>query len=298
VELLDKAKQVLNPVYTWNDAVVRYLKETEHKSSHETDKVHLRWLDKHLGGVELDLIKRDLLDKIGDAKKAEGVQNSTINRVLELVRAILRKACDDWEWLIRVPSIRHFQEPKKRVRWLTYLEAERLIVELPSPLSAMCALSLETGLRRGNVTGLQWTELDLARKMAWVHPDEAKAGVAIGVPLSDKAVEIIRGQIGKHLTHVFSYRGKPITQTSTKCWYDSLKRAGISNFRWHDLRHTWASWHVQRGTPLVVLKELGGWAKYETVLRYAHLNSEHLAQYVNPPFENGYITATLAVKRG
>jgi hypothetical protein len=55
---------------------------------------------------------------------------------------------------------------------------------------------------------------------------------------------------------VFSYLGKPITQVSTKAWYAPLKRAGIEDFRWHDLRHTWASWHVQNGTPLCALQEL------------------------------------------
>ncbi len=59
----------------------------------------------------------------------------------------------------------------------------------------------------------------------------------------------------------------------------ALKRAGITDFRWHDLRHTWASWHIQNGTPLHVLQELGGWADSSMVLRYAHLSSEHLQSY-------------------
>jgi integrase len=69
--------------------------------------------------------------------------------------------------------------------------------------------------------------------------------------------------------------------TNTKSWRAALVRAGIENFRWHDLRHTWASWHIQNGTPLNVLKELGGWADLSMVLRYAHLTSEHLSMYVN-----------------
>ena len=69
------------------------------------------------------------------------------------------------------------------------------------------------------------------------------------------------------------------SQVSTKAWYAALKRAGITDFRWHDLRHTWASWHVQNGTPLFALQELGGWASAEMVRRYAHLAADHLAPY-------------------
>jgi len=58
-------------------------------------------------------------------------------------------------------------------------------------------------------------------------------------------------------------------------------KASIHNFRWHDLRHTWASWHVQQGTPLAVLQELGGWESAEMVRRYAHLGKEHTAHYAN-----------------
>ena len=57
--------------------------------------------------------------------------------------------------------------------------------------------------------------------------------------------------------------------------------AEIEDFRWHDLRHTWASWHVQSGTSLQELKELGGWSCYEMVLRYAHLGGDHLKEAAN-----------------
>jgi integrase len=116
----------------------------------------------------------------------------------------------------------------------------------------MMRFSLETGLRRSNVTGLQWSQIDLTRRTAWIHPDQAKVRKAIAVPLSADAVIVLRDQMGKHLTHVFSYQGKPVTQVNTKAWRAALQRAGIGDFRWHDLRHTWASW--QAGTPLHVLQ--------------------------------------------
>jgi integrase len=271
----------VKPIYTWNEAVVRYLKETKHKASQVSDIYHLRWLDKYLNGVELQTIKRDLLDKISAAKQADGVANSTVNRVQEVIRIILRKACNEWEWIDRVPMVRMLPEPTKRVRWLTRNEADRLIAELPTHLADMVCFSLETGLRRANVTGLQWSQVDLVRKTAWIHPDQAKARKAIPVPLSSAAVTVLRKQLGRHQTRVFSFRGKPVHQVNTKAWHKALKRVGIENFRWHDLRHTWASWHIQEGTPLHVLQELGGWSSPEMVQKYAHLSSEHLAQWVD-----------------
>ena len=92
---------------------------------------------------------------------------------------------------------------------------------------------------------------------------------------------VLRGQIGKHSTHVFSYRGNPVRQVNTKAWRLALQRAGIAEFRWHDLRHTWASWHAQAGTPLHVLQELGGWESAEMVRKYAHLSTVHLTEYVD-----------------
>ena len=298
--LWDQERLGVKPRRTWNEAVVRYLAETSHKASQVSDKIHLRWLDKFLNGVSLDAINRDVLDSIMAARRAEGVKNSSVNRVMEVVRAVLRKAANEWEWLDRVPRVQMLPAAKRRIRWITQDEAQRLIATLPEHLAAMVRFSLETGLRRSNVTGLQWSQIDLTRRTAWIHPDQAKARKAIAVPLSAAAVIVIREQIGKHPTHVFSYRGRSVTQVNTKAWAAGLKRAGISDFRWHDLRHTWASWHVQAGTPLHVLQELGGWECVEMVRKYAHLSSEHLAGYVDrlsgmKPVGNGEV-ATIQLR--
>ena len=269
------------PKHSWNEAVVRWLKEQSHKATIETDKIHLRWLDMFLGDKALDAINRDLVDKIKDAKAAEGVSNATVNRVLEVLRAILRKCVNEWEWLDRAPYIRMLKEPTRRIRYLTHQEAQRLIAALPTHLADMAAFSLATGLRRANVTGLQWSQVDLVRKLAWIHPDQAKARKAISVPLNADAVMLIQKQIGKHQHYVFSYRGTPIIQVSTKAWYKGLEAAGIEDFRWHDLPHTWACWHVQNGTPIFALQELGGWESPEMVRRYAHLSADHLAPYAD-----------------
>lgn len=135
---------------------------------------------------------------------------------------------------------------KKRIRWITQIEAARLLKELPPHLEAMARFSLATGLRESNVTGLEWSQIDMQRRCAWIqHPDQAKSEKAIAIPLNDDALAVIHGQIGKHITHVFTYEGEPVSRVNNHTWRKALKRAGITEFRWHDLRHTWASWHYK-----------------------------------------------------
>ena len=215
------------PVRTWNEAAVRWLKEQSHKATTKEDVSKLKWLDPFLGGARLTAITATTVGEITEAKLAQGCTNATVNRTLALVRAILRKCVNQWEWLDRAPHIRMLREPPRRIRYLTHEEAERLLGQLPEHLADMAVFALATGLRTANVTGLQWSQVDLARRLAWVHPDQAKARKAIAVPLNAEAASVISRQVGKHPTHVFSYRGEPLVQLSTKAWYAALKRAGI-----------------------------------------------------------------------
>jgi integrase len=170
-----------------------------------------------------------------------------------------------------------FKEAKRRVRWLTPEQAETLLSHLPAHQVDIVRFALATGLRQGNVTRLEWSQIDMQRRVAWIHADQAKSRKAIFVPLNEAATAVIRRQIGKHDERVFTYRGNPVGQVNTAAWRRALSKAGIENFRWHDLRHTWASWHVQAGTPVNELQELGGWESVEMVRRYAHLASGNLA---------------------
>lgn len=276
-------QQKLNecPRRTWNEAVVRWCNEQSHKATAAEDKAKLRWLDQYLGGRELETINRDMIDRITQAKLADQCRNATVNRTLALVRSVLRKCVREWEWLDKSPAIRMLKEPSKRIRYLTRDEANRLLAELPPHLRDMAAFSLASGLRAANVRGLRWSAVDLDRRLGWVHPDEAKARRAIPVPLNGDAMAILQKQVGKHPEMVFTFKGRSIKQLSTAAWYKALRRAKIENFRWHDLRHTWASWHVQGGTPLNVLQELGGWASNSMVQRYAHLAADHLAPWAD-----------------
>lgn len=266
------------PERLWDEAAVTWLRETGHKADHRKDAAKLKWLQKHLGNRPLRTIDRELLCRIGELK-AKQASLATANRYLALIRAVLRKATHEWGWIDTVPKVRLFREASRRIRWLTHEQAERLLRELPEHQAEIARFALATGLRQANVLGLQWSQVDIVRRIAWVHPDQAKARKAIAVPLNDDAVAVLRRQLGKHLRFVFAYRGQPVQRVNTKAWTKALRRAGIADFRWHDLRHTWASWHVQAGTPLHALQELGGWESVEMVRRYAHLAPAHLAAY-------------------
>jgi len=264
---------------TWQEVIVRFIRETDHKATHKADLAHLRWLDPYLKDKLLSDVTRDFIDDITQIRLDEGVSNASVNRLIALLRSILHKAHYDWEWIDRIPKVRMLQEPKRRIRWITPDEARQLIEVLPEHLALMARFSLATGLRQGNVKMLRWSQIDLERSVCWIHPDQAKARRAINVPLNVEALDVLNSLKNSEYEFVFTYRGKPVIQLTTKAWYRALKKVGIKDFRWHDLRHTWASWHVQNGTPLHVLQELGGWESVEMVRRYAHLGHSHLASY-------------------
>jgi len=113
-------------------------------------------------------------------------------------------------------------------------------------LADMATFSLSTGLRAANLAGLIWSQVDLDRRLAWIHPDQAKARTAIPVPLNAEAVAVVAKQSGKHATHVFSYQGGRMTQVSTKASYSALVRAGIGGSGGTTCGHLGqrAGWHA------------------------------------------------------
>jgi integrase len=285
------------PKHTWNDAVVRWIEERQHKKSIDADISRLRWLDPHLSGRNLDDINRHIIDQIKQSRQKEGASNGTTNRTLALIRAILNTALKEWEWIDSVPTIKQLPEPQGRIRWLTHAEADRLIRELPEHLKYMVRFALATGLRESNITKLKWDQVDMPRKCAWIYADQAKGQRSISVPLNDEALSVVRAQIGKNGEFVFTYNGVPVQRANNHAWEKALKRAGLDDVCFHTLRHTWASWHVQNGTPLHVLKELGGWSDIKLVLRYGHLSADHLAEYAGNTRPAEYETKLKIVRK-
>ena len=275
-ELWRQARLGEQPAYVWEDACLRWLQESA-KRSLDKDREIIRWSRDHLEGWRLRAITPEVLRCMRDAK-AEATSRATANRYMALVRAILNKAAL-WGWITAAPRVAMYRIERPDPRWITREEFERLAADLPPHAEAIARFAVATGLRMRAITGLCWSQVDLGRRCAWIPAGRAKGKRAIAVPLNAEARTVVRAQSGRHETYVFTYRGRPVDDVNTRAWAEAVKRAGVAPFRFHDLRHTWASWHVQNGTPLHVLKELGGWASMDMVLVYAHLSPGHLAEY-------------------
>jgi integrase len=213
--------------------------------------------------------------------------------VRAIEQAMAREHFDDNRYVARVSAIltlsglkikltkKHNKKAKKR-EWITQDQWYKLHAELPTHLKAPASFAVLTGLRQANVLGLQWKRVDLGRGMAFVEGMDSKSGASIGVPLSPEAVAILEAVKGQHAEWCFTFRGKPFKDIKTS-FMAACVRAGLGQyvtdasgndsyvgFTWHGLRHTWATWQAQNGTPLEVIKELGGWTDMRMMENYAH----------------------------
>lgn len=285
-ELWRKTKLGEVPTKTWGEAALAWATEhAQFKKSYSTDYIRLAWLAPKLGHHLLNDISTDVILDVRNDVIEMGRAQATANRYIAVVSAVLNYAHEK-NWVGAMPKIPHFKESKGRFLWITREQAQILLSELPPHLSDMAAFVLGTGLRRANVTGLEWIDVDLIRGVAWAWPDQTKQGKPLGVPLNAEMITLLgrrRGaQGGTEARWVFTYEGAPIFHTTTAAWHKACARAGVQDgFTFHDLRHTWASWHVMGGTSLRDLMELGGWASLAMVQRYAHLSSEHVAKAAN-----------------
>jgi integrase len=129
-------------------------------------------------------------------------------------------------------------------------------------------LSLNTGLRFGELAALRWVDVDFKHRMVTVRADDAKTGQSRHIPANDEAHDVLKRW---HEQNPHTERVIGIDTSCKTAWWALLKEAGIENFRWHDMRHHFASRLVQGGTDLNTVRDLGGWQDYKMVLRYAHL---------------------------
>jgi len=278
VDLWRQAKLGDKPRYTWEDAALRWLDEQAHKASIRDDAKKIEFLTPFFRRMPLTELTWDRMQSVVEANKGDRAP-ATRNRYYQLLRAILRRAMREWNWIETVPTIRLHREPEGRVRYLSPREIDTLLRNLPEHLRSLTKFAFATGLRRANVLKLKWSQIDMVRQVLSVAARDIKSRKTLGIPLNATAMEILRGQIGRHDEYVFVYQSKPLSATVNTAWRNALKKSGIEDFRFHDTRHTWASLLIQNGVPKGMIKEMGGWKSDSMVERYAHLAPEHLARH-------------------
>jgi len=155
-------------------------------------------------------------------------------------------------------------------------------------LKPLVLLAMNTGMRRGELLGLAWQDIDLAEGLVTVQASKAKSGKRRHIPLSDEAAWVLHElQRSAHGTYVFQDRGKPLASITTS-WENLRERAGLADFHFHDLRHHFASRLVQAGADLNTVRELLGHGDLTMTLRYAHLaphNRRRVVELLNKPRE-------------
>jgi integrase len=256
----------------WKEVAKRWLADS--KRTRKRDREILKWLDGEIGEESVENVADpDALEALRQSALAEGWSHSTVDRFMRTVRAVLRK-CVEWRYLESVPKVPMYGETETEPRWLTPEEFQTLVHELPPHLKVAARFAVLTLLRMRSQSRLTWDRVDLKAKRAWIPRAQMKGQQRThAVDLSGEAVKVLEEARALSPTgdRVFQYEGNPIDDFNTAAFKKAVTRAKVAPLRWHDLRHTGASWAVQNGVTLPELMVLGGWKSYAMVLKYAHL---------------------------
>lgn len=212
---------------------------------------------------------------------------ATVVRYLATLSHVFSIAMRDWQWVDDNPlrKITKPREPRGRERFLSDIERERLLAACRSSKSdvlyTVVVVAISTGMRRGEIMNLNWDDIDLQRGTILLK--ETKNGSSRCVPLSGHARELLTRlskvrRIDTRLVFPNKYGTSPIELK--RPWDAALLTAGLEDFRFHDLRHTAASYLAMNGATTVEIAAVLGHKTLDMVRRYSHLTNNHTAKVV------------------
>ncbi len=234
--------------------------------------------------------KRDLLlqENIGTEKKPRRRSPPTANRYLASLSKAFSDAVREWHWVNENPLRRVSKEAESqgRVRFLSIEERNQLLAACEQSslqeLHLIVLLALTTGMRRGEILGLRWADIDLKRKLAVLHNTKNKERRS--APLVGQVTQLLEayGKVRRLDTELlFPNPGKPKKPVEIDHWFQlALKAAKIENFRFHDLRHTAASYLAMSGATPPEIAAVLGHKTLQMVKRYAHLSDAHTGSVI------------------
>jgi integrase/recombinase XerD len=270
------------PRHRYEDAVERFLSEATIKPG---TRVAYRCCHTAFRPVAqdryLDEIDRRVLGDFISRRKQAGMTDATIRRDLAFLSSLCTMAVR-WGWLGTNPvtafNKRALKASRPRTRFLTPAELDQLLTATADHIRPAIILALETGLRKEELFSLTLSGIDLMRRE--IRLDHTKSGIPRRVPLSDKAISTIKVLLGQpqrpSTPYLFAKADGSRFVDMKNGFVAACKRAGLTDFRWHDLRHTFASWFVQDGGDLYHLSRILGHATVQMTTRYGHLRTGDL----------------------
>lgn len=264
------AKEIRKSVYSLSEAAGIYWQEKGHRARGKWQEDTARYLQQIIAAVDPATLMSELGDKhvnqfvqIRMAEFVPGKGHAAINRALAVFRALHNHAKDLHEQPARsIKWSRHFLgEPKERVRWLTADELGRLLDRLPNMARVAVAWSVYTGMRLAATYAIMWDHINFAKAECTIVK---KGGEEQTIFLSADAM-LLLADLPRDGPFVFDGTNR------RKIFEAALREAGIDNFRWHDLRHTHATWLRQAGAALEIVQRSLGHKSIKTTQRYAHV---------------------------
>ena len=268
--------------YTFNELAEHYLVWATRKRSFKTKEFFVKDLLKVFGNCPLKSFSTMALERYQTEESGRN-SNSTANRKLSTLKHMFTKAVD-WEMVTeqvykKVSKVTLLDEPVGRLRYLSKEECWQLVKECDQHVRPIVITAINTGMRRGEILNLKWEQVDL--RHGFILLDKTKSGKRREVPINQTLRETLHSiprkiADGTDNPYVFinPNTGKPFREVK-KSFSSALRRAGIKDFRFHDLRHTYASLAVMAGIDLTTVKELLGHADIKMTLKYSHLAPAH-----------------------
>ena len=250
---IDETRQAqvygVRPARPFELAAAKFVRENQHKRTIRNDIAQLKRLLPWIGSVPLNRIHIGTMQPWIEHRRKEGVATGTINHGLKVVRRILNLAQSEWldenglTWLAAAPKIKLLPDTSKRQPYpLNWDEQQQLFSALPAHLAEMALFAVNTGCRDAEICNLRWyweVKVPTLDTFVFIVPGElVKNGDDRLVVLNNIAKSVVNARRGKHPTHVFAYKGKPVTRMLNSSWCRVRKNLGLRQVRVHDLKHT------------------------------------------------------------
>ncbi len=279
----EPVKKINNILF--KDAAHQYLDFCKRQRSYESKIYFIKVLSDAFGSLPLRSLNTQLVERFQSEQIALGKKPATVNRYVATLKHMYSKALDwdmieEFAWK-KVRKVKLLEENNKRLRYLTIEESRRLIECCSHRLKPIVIMALNTGMRKSEILNLTWDDIDMVHDLILLK--DTKNGERREININ-KTLKAVLSGLPRRLDggYVFydPYTNSPYKRVE-RSFKTALKKAGIRDFHFHDLRHTFASHLVMSGTDITTVKELLGHKSLSMTLRYVNLAQSHKAKAVD-----------------